>query len=63
MAEIHEAFTGQVLYQLKALDSVDFVRNKAKVDAALGVVPRERINRTAAASRSDIRSARPELAS
>ncbi|MDF2693411.1 MAG: 3-ketoacyl-CoA thiolase, partial [Labilithrix sp.] len=42
--EIHEAFTGQVLYQLKALDSVDFVRNKAKVDTALGVVPRERIN-------------------
>jgi acetyl-CoA C-acetyltransferase len=42
--EIHEAFAAQVLYQLKALDSPSFVRNKAKVDAELGTVPRERIN-------------------
>ncbi len=42
--EIHEAFTAQVLYQLKALDSPAFVRDKAKIDAALGEVPRSRIN-------------------
>lgn len=42
--EIHEAFSSQVLYQLKALDSAEFVKDKAKVDAALGKVPRERIN-------------------
>ena len=42
--EIHEAFSGQVLYQLKALDSPSFVKNKAKVDALLGTVPRERLN-------------------
>jgi acetyl-CoA C-acetyltransferase len=42
--EIHEAFAGQVLYQLKALESSSFLREKAKVDADLGKVPRERIN-------------------
>ena len=42
--EIHEAFSGQVLYQLKALDSPSFVKNKVKVDAPLGKVPRDRIN-------------------
>lgn len=42
--EIHEAFSGQVLYQLKALDSASWVRSKAKVDVALGTVPRDRIN-------------------
>ncbi|AKV03888.1 3-ketoacyl-CoA thiolase [Labilithrix luteola] len=42
--EIHEAFSSQVLYQLKALDSAEFVKDKAKVDASLGTVPRERIN-------------------
>jgi acetyl-CoA C-acetyltransferase len=42
--EIHEAFAAQVLYQLKALESPSFVRDKAKVDAALGEVPRDRIN-------------------
>ncbi|HEX5037717.1 MAG TPA: acetyl-CoA C-acyltransferase, partial [bacterium] len=42
--EIHEAFSAQILYQLKALDSPDFVKNKAKVDAPLGAVPRERLN-------------------
>jgi acetyl-CoA C-acetyltransferase len=42
--EIHEAFSGQVLYQLKALDSASWVRSKAKVGVELGAVPRERIN-------------------
>lgn len=42
--EIHEAFTGQVLYQLAALDSKAFVGAKARVEADLGVVPRGRIN-------------------
>ena len=42
--EIHEAFASQVLYQLKALESSNFLRNKAKVDAELGTVPRDRIN-------------------
>jgi acetyl-CoA C-acetyltransferase len=42
--EIHEAFSGQVLYQLEALESPSFLRDKAKVDVDLGKVPRERIN-------------------
>ena len=42
--EIHEAFSGQVLYQLKALETPSFVREKAKIDFALGEVPRDRIN-------------------
>jgi acetyl-CoA C-acetyltransferase len=42
--EIHEAFAGQVLYQLKALETPAFLRDKARVDAALGAVPRDRIN-------------------
>jgi len=33
-----------VLYQLAALDSPAFVRDKAGVTAALGKVPRDRIN-------------------
>ena len=42
--EIHEAFAGQVLYQLKALESASFLRDKVKVESDLGRVPRERIN-------------------
>jgi acetyl-CoA C-acetyltransferase len=42
--EIHEAFSAQVLYQLKALESKNFLRNKAKVEADLGTVARDRIN-------------------
>jgi acetyl-CoA C-acetyltransferase len=44
LLEIHEAFASQVLYQLKALESRTFLRDKAKVDADLGPVPRDRIN-------------------
>jgi acetyl-CoA C-acetyltransferase len=42
--EIHEAFAAQVLFHMKALESVDFVRKKAGVEAALGTFPRERVN-------------------
>ena len=42
--EIHEAFASQILYQLKALESPTFLKNKARVAAELGNVPRERIN-------------------
>src|SRR5438445_420712 len=42
--EIHEAFAAQVLFHIKALESADFVRNKAGVDAILGSFPRERVN-------------------
>jgi acetyl-CoA C-acetyltransferase len=42
--EIHEAFSAQVLYQLKALESPEFLRGKAKVDAELGEFPRARLN-------------------
>jgi acetyl-CoA C-acetyltransferase len=44
LLEIHEAFAGQLLYQLKALESASFLRDKVKVDRDLGKVPRERIN-------------------
>ena len=42
--EIHEAFAAQVLFHIKALESIDFVRNKAGVETALGTFPRERVN-------------------
>jgi len=42
--EIHEAFAAQVLAHIKALNSSDFLRQKAGVDNALGTFPRERIN-------------------
>ena len=42
--EIHEAFSAQVLYHLKALDDVTFVRERAGVTADLGRVPQDRIN-------------------
>jgi acetyl-CoA C-acetyltransferase len=42
--EIHEAFSAQVLFHLKALESAEFLRDKAGVDADLGAFPRERMN-------------------
>ena len=42
--EIHEAFSAQVLYQLKALETPSFLRDKAKVDFDFGAFPRDRIN-------------------
>jgi len=42
--EIHEAFAAQVLANVAALESEDFVRGKARVDARLGKFPWERFN-------------------
>jgi acetyl-CoA C-acetyltransferase len=42
--EIHEAFAAQVLCNVAALESEDFVREKARVDARLGRFPWERFN-------------------
>ncbi len=42
--EIHEAFAAQVLCNLAALESEDFLRDKVRVDARLGRFPRERLN-------------------
>ncbi len=42
--EIHEAFAAQVLCNVAALESEDFVRDKVRVDARLGKFPWERLN-------------------
>jgi acetyl-CoA C-acetyltransferase len=42
--EIHEAFAAQVLCHLAALQDPSFLRDKAKVDAAFGSFPVERMN-------------------
>ncbi len=42
--EIHEAFAAQVLCNVAALESEDFVRDKARVEARLGKFPWERFN-------------------
>jgi acetyl-CoA C-acetyltransferase len=42
--EIHEAFAAQVLCNVAALESEDFVRGKARVEARLGRFPWERFN-------------------
>lgn len=42
--EIHEAFAGQVLFHIKALEDLDFLKQRATVDAAFGAFPRERVN-------------------
>ncbi len=42
--EIHEAFAAQVLCNVAALESEDFVRDKGRVDAPLGKFPWERLN-------------------
>jgi acetyl-CoA acetyltransferase len=42
--EIHEAFAAQVLCNVAALQSPDFRRDKAGVDADLGTFPWERLN-------------------
>jgi acetyl-CoA C-acetyltransferase len=42
--EIHEAFAAQVLFHIKALETPEFLRNKAGVESALGTFPRERMN-------------------
>jgi len=38
--EIHEAFAAQVLAHIKALESPEFIRDKARVTASFGAFPR-----------------------
>jgi acetyl-CoA C-acetyltransferase len=42
--EIHEAFAAQIAFHIKALESRDFLRQKAGVEAPFGAFPRERMN-------------------
>jgi len=42
--ELHEAFSAQVLFHLKALQDRTFLTNKAGVEADLGAFPVERLN-------------------
>ncbi len=42
--EIHEAFAAQVLCNVAAIESEDFVRDKVRVDVRLGPFPWERLN-------------------
>jgi acetyl-CoA C-acetyltransferase len=42
--EIHEAFSAQLLFHIKALESPEFLKAKAGVDRSLGAFPREHIN-------------------
>ena len=42
--EIHEAFSAQVLFHMKALEDPVFLREKAGIAAELGGFPRDRIN-------------------
>jgi glyoxylase-like metal-dependent hydrolase (beta-lactamase superfamily II) len=42
--EIHEAFAAQVLFHIKALESAEFLRDKARVDVPMGTFPGERMN-------------------
>src|SRR5882757_3884266 len=42
--EIHEAFTAQVLFHMKALEDTNFVKTKAGVEPTFGPFPRDRIN-------------------
>jgi acetyl-CoA C-acetyltransferase len=42
--EIHEAFAAQVLAHIKALESPEFIRNKAGVTGTFGAFPRQRMN-------------------
>jgi acetyl-CoA C-acetyltransferase len=42
--EIHEAFAAQLLFHIKALESPEFLKTKAGVEASFGSFPRERLN-------------------
>ncbi|NKF23000.1 acetyl-CoA C-acyltransferase [Solimonas marina] len=42
--EIHEAFSAQVLFHIKALEDKSFLTDKAGVDVDFGAFPRERVN-------------------
>jgi len=42
--ELHEAFSGQVLFHIKALEDVKFLKEKVGVERSFGAFPRERLN-------------------
>jgi acetyl-CoA C-acetyltransferase len=42
--EIHEAFAAQVLSHIKAMESPEFLRDKAGVIGSFGAFPRDRMN-------------------
>lgn len=42
--EIHEAFSAQVLFHIKALEDANFLRTKAGTEQSFGAFPRERMN-------------------
>jgi acetyl-CoA C-acetyltransferase len=42
--EIHEAFAGQVLFHIKALEDRKFLKDRAGVDRGFGEFPRDRLN-------------------
>ena len=42
--EIHEAFTAQVLFHMKALESAEFLTRKAGFEPEFGAFPRDRVN-------------------
>jgi acetyl-CoA C-acetyltransferase len=42
--EIHEAFSAQVLFHIKALEDAHFLRNRVGIESDLGVLSRERMN-------------------
>ena len=42
--EIHEAFAAQVAAHIKALENVEFLRDRVGITASLGAFPRERVN-------------------
>ncbi|HEY4083161.1 MAG TPA: acetyl-CoA C-acyltransferase [Burkholderiaceae bacterium] len=42
--ELHEAFSGQVLFHMKALEDQKFVKEKVGIDRGFGTFPRERLN-------------------
>jgi acetyl-CoA C-acetyltransferase len=42
--EIHEAFAAQVLSHIKAMESPEFLRDKAGVTGSFGAFPRDRMN-------------------
>src|SRR5262249_8409017 len=42
--EIHEAFTAQLAFHMKALEDEKFLREKAGVDSRFGKFPRDRVN-------------------
>ena len=42
--ELHEAFSGQVLFHIKALEDANFLKEKVGVERSFGAFPRERLN-------------------